>query len=105
MPNECNTLLRCEICSDEDMDDGNSFDLLCINRHKKNAQYQFFRTPHLNTRDLRCLISSSGDDVTGLVVLLDDFAVDLLARLGSLVVCLRGFAVEGLESLRTDISE
>ena len=93
IPNEPSTLLRCEICSGEDIVEGSSFD-------------QFLRTPHLKTRDLRCLISSSVGDSIDLVVGLEVVEGLGLEDFGaSLDFCLRGFDVGGVASFKTDISE
>jgi len=73
-------------------------------------EYQFLRTPHLKTRDLRCFISSSAD-VEGFEVAtladLEYLEADLLSfpfvAFGSLG--LRDLDVGGVASIRTEISE
>jgi len=96
IPNELNSFLRCEICCEEDIVEGSFFD-------------QFLRTPHLKTKDLRCLISSSAGDTVDLVVgleVVEGLAFEILPRLdGFLDFCLRGFAVGGVASFRIDRSE
>ena len=70
---------------------------------------QFLRTPHLKTRDLRCLISSSAGDPLDLILdleVVDGLGLEALAGpIVSLDFCLRGFDVGGVASFRTDISE
>lgn len=66
--------------------------------------YQTFRTPHLNTSDLRCFISSSGPELVDFEAAFD-FDVALAECFGSLVDVFRDFVVGGVESFSTDISE
>jgi hypothetical protein len=68
---------------------------------------QFFRTPHLNTSDLRFFISSSVDEAVDFAVFTAfaaDLEVDFVGREDSFAFLL-GFVTGGVESIRTDMSE